>query len=464
MGRGSDEAGSGGGNALSASGNDFHELDRDESGSEPGGAAQAWDGSGSEDGTGREGAGGGGNGATKLARTPAIRLRRPARPASVLGSGSGSVGSAVGSPALGSVPVRQRLPSLGSESLGAMSAMSGMLGNVEFEDTLVAQPTPSPVATPKDDGLLDSESELSDGASADGSNEGNKDAVVPKSITVGPKGGTHTVFDSDGAADASDAEDGDGDKRPRSGARRSRYFSGPDLSTKCYRCGEVGHIANDCLNEVKLRPCYLCAGVGHRVADCPEYRCYRCYQRGHSSSFCPVPRGSLPDQMSSWYRCYICGDCTHTSEHCRIKSRELPLVACVACGDTGHPDCSARTDPAPMKNFELGGRAVFHSHSTGGSGHQSHSRGGRQSESGGRGRRAKSADSRHSYGATVSGGRGRPGFDRPRTPGSGPGRGRGGGLLATPRGLLATPRMRGRSVEDRSRGSRSTGKRRRVGR
>ncbi|RHZ42681.1 hypothetical protein DYB26_014967, partial [Aphanomyces astaci] len=41
--------------------------------------------------------------------------------------------------------------------------------------------------------------------------------------------------------------------RPRP---ESRYFK-KDLTTKCFNCGEIGHMSNACVNSTVLRPCFM---------------------------------------------------------------------------------------------------------------------------------------------------------------------------------------------------------------
>eukprot|EP00536_Pseudo-nitzschia_multiseries_P005288 jgi/Psemu1/12170/gm1.12170_g len=50
-----------------------------------------------------------------------------------------------------------------------------------------------------------------------------------------------------------------------------------DISTICFRCGEVGHKESDCPNPKKLKPCCLCGMTGHEFRACPKKQiCFNC--------------------------------------------------------------------------------------------------------------------------------------------------------------------------------------------
>src|ERR1044072_6822594 len=54
-------------------------------------------------------------------------------------------------------------------------------------------------------------------------------------------------------------------------------------STKCYRCGDMGHRAAECKNDAKK--CNHCGRIGHVAAECRFRRitCYNCGEEGQTS-------------------------------------------------------------------------------------------------------------------------------------------------------------------------------------
>lgn len=77
----------------------------------------------------------------------------------------------------------------------------------------------------------------------------------------------------------------------------SRYYD-KDISTKCFRCGEVGHREAECTNPARAKPCPICAGLDHDIKNCPiKPVCYNCGAPGHVSKNCTQPRGLPPKSI-----------------------------------------------------------------------------------------------------------------------------------------------------------------------
>ena len=115
-----------------------------------------------------------------------------------------------------------------------------------------------------------------------------------------------------------------------------RYWE-RDISTKCFRCGGVGHMASSCTNEAKAPPCPLCASVDHELRACPNRQvCFNCGMPGHVNRECTYQRG-LPRRV-------VCGICFRSGHH-RLQCRQRPTDApsgdaiCMTCGKRGHFMC-----------------------------------------------------------------------------------------------------------------------------
>ena len=129
----------------------------------------------------------------------------------------------------------------------------------------------------------------------------------------------------------------------------TRYWEN-DITTKCFRCGQVGHMVSSCTNEEVSKPCPLCAKTGHDSYSCPLNKiCFNCGVPGHINRECPERRG-MPRRM-------VCGHCFISGHHrweCRERVYNIPSYGakCMVCGEKGHFMCD------DMKWF-FGLRGIF---------------------------------------------------------------------------------------------------------
>ena len=131
----------------------------------------------------------------------------------------------------------------------------------------------------------------------------------------------------------------------------SRYWE-KNITTKCFRCGKIGHMVDSCPNEAIPKPCALCAQVGHDSYSCPLSKiCFNCGVPGHINRECKERRG-MPRRI-------VCGHCFITGHHrweCRERYQDIPSyrATCLVCGARGHFMCS------PMRwFFGLNGLSCF---------------------------------------------------------------------------------------------------------
>ena len=136
------------------------------------------------------------------------------------------------------------------------------------------------------------------------------------------------------------------DKNKDSQKRRpdNRYFI-TDLATKCFNCGQVGHMSAVCANDKLQKPCYYCGLRGHASFACPHLPCSACMQLGHEFRDCSNKR------LSRSRNCALCGRAGHSKDNCDTSSRGGLPVTCMVCVEDGHLHCAPIPPPADRRMY-----------------------------------------------------------------------------------------------------------------
>ncbi len=117
-----------------------------------------------------------------------------------------------------------------------------------------------------------------------------------------------------------------------------------DISLKCRRCLQVGHLEASCQNEETPKPCYICARVGeHDSRECPmTCICFNCGVPGHAARNCPDARGAGGAPRRPRVVCGICFASTHHRWKCNARSdRDIwkQDAYCFVCHKKNHFSC-----------------------------------------------------------------------------------------------------------------------------
>jgi len=152
------------------------------------------------------------------------------------------------------------------------------------------------------------------------------------SATAASAAGTHTNTTATTSSSSHDYY------KPSTSSSSSRYFI-KDITTKCFRCGQVGHVQGACTNPEKPKPCPLCTtllsaendttGHYHNLKACPLSKvCFNCGSPGHINKSCPYKKGA--------HKRVVCTACLMEGHHrwsCPNRAiTAVPCAKCMTCG------------------------------------------------------------------------------------------------------------------------------------
>lgn len=141
------------------------------------------------------------------------------------------------------------------------------------------------------------------------------------------------------------ADDGEDNLEMRKLLRGPRYFDLPEEKT-CFRCGNTGHTAADCTEELPKKACHVCGSLDHEGKECPLGSCFICKGTGHFARSCPNKANCIEKDSGSLKFCLRCGDVGHEMNVCDrdYHPEDLKAIQCYVCKEFGHLCCADMVD------------------------------------------------------------------------------------------------------------------------